>query len=47
MRVTYTQWVMEDKEVTRAQEKEAVSFKVTIKKEIESSLEELIELFTC
>lgn len=47
MHVTYTQWVTADKEVNRPQEKETVSFKVTIKKEIESSLEELIELFIC
>lgn len=48
MRITYTQWVLEEKEKNRMpQENEAVSFKVTAKKLIESSLEELIEHFTC
>jgi len=47
MHVTYTQWVVEEKEKTMPQENEAVLFKVTAKKQIESSLEELIEHFTC
>ncbi|KAK0144355.1 hypothetical protein N1851_017281 [Merluccius polli] len=46
MRVTYTEWGLEEKEISRPQgNKEAVSFKVTIKKQIESSLEELIDHF--
>ncbi|KAK0132496.1 hypothetical protein N1851_032633 [Merluccius polli] len=46
MRVTYTEWSPEEKEISRPQgNKEAVSFKVTIKKQIESSLEELIDHF--
>lgn len=38
---------MEEKEKTMPQKNKAVSFKVTAKKLIESSLEDLIEHFTC